>query len=320
MLKRSLLVGINNYERYRPLRGCVNDATALRPLLAVNATADAELNFDCQLAAPEGGLTRDRLLRHVDRLFADGPDCALLYFAGHGEPVRGDVALVTSDGVPGITPGVKFQEILERINESKIAEVIVILDCCFSGGAGKVPLFGDNAHLRPGLSILTASRDDQVSVEDNQTRRGLFSTYLEAALEEGAADLLGNITLSGVYAYISEVLGAWDQRPTFKANIDRLHNLRKVKPAIPRPVLREITAWFPNATDELPLNPSYEPTADPQHDEHQRIFGKLQRLRAVHVVEPVGEEHLYFAAMNYKSCRLTELGRHYHQLVKAGRV
>ncbi|MCC3403956.1 caspase family protein, partial [Eubacterium callanderi] len=37
---------------------------------------------------------------------------------------------------------------------------------------------------------------------------------------------------------------------------------------------------------------------------------------SVGLIEPVDEEHMYFAAMNSKSCRLTPLGLHYWKLSK----
>jgi hypothetical protein len=37
-------------------------------------------------------------------------------------------------------------------------------------------------------------------------------------------------------------------------------------------------------------------------------------------VEPIKEEHMYFAAMNSTGCRLTPLGKHYWSLVKAERI
>lgn len=71
-------------------------------------------------------MTRDELLPMIDATLAPGAEFALFYFAGHGTPVRGDVALVTSDGTEH-TPGVQFSEVLERITESPVQEIVVIL-------------------------------------------------------------------------------------------------------------------------------------------------------------------------------------------------
>lgn len=316
-MKRALLVGIDHYPPdFGDLGGCENDARALQPLLSRNE--DASLNLDCKLLT--GMVTRRELVTEVRALLAGGADFALLYFAGHGAPAGEDVALVTSDAEDA-TPGVRFGEILEWVQHSQVKEVVVILDCCFSGGAGGIAVLNNqSAVLRTGMSILTASRSDQTSKESGG--RGVFSTHLEGALDGGAADVLGHVTVAGLYAYLSECFGAWDQRPTFKTNVDGLHDLRMCRPSVPLETLQRLTTWFPYPDDEFPLDPSYEPDKsqsglDP-HPENEAVFEQLQRCRANKLVEPVGTEHMYFAAMDNLSCRLTPLGKHYWQMAARG--
>jgi Caspase domain len=311
-VKRALLVGIDSYQNYQGLTGCVNDVAALTPLLRRNE--DDSPNFAVQsLRTDERPVTRETLFAALRRLLDPGADMALFYFAGHGAPANGDVALVGCDGTP-TTPGVRLSEVLELVHNSLVQEVVIILDCCFSGGAGSVPVLSGNlAFIRSGLSILAASRSDQVSSE-TRGGRGMFSTYLEGALEGGACDVLGHVTVAGLYAYLSESFGAWEQRPVFKANIDRLHKIRTCSPSVPMPILRRLAQWFPTPEAEFALDPSYEPDAEPRNAEHEAIFAMLQKCRAAELVEPVGEEHMYYAAMHSKTCRLTPLGQHYRQM------
>lgn len=317
-MKRALLVGIDKYEGAPPLYGCVNDVNALGPLVARNE--DDSSNFECVSKTSDKELvSRRNLLNSIDALLRPGADIALFYFAGHGLQADNDVVLVSQDG-QGPDLGVKMSEVLAKVQHSKVGEVLIILDCCFAGTAGGIPQLGtDAAALRSGLSILTASRGDQVSVETPQGR-GLFSTYLCGALEGGAADVLGKITMAGLYAYLSESFGSWYQRPMFKANVDRLNEVRRSSPAVPFSELRRLSEFFDKQDSELPLNSSYEPTADPRHPEHEAIFAILQRCRAAKLVEPVGEQHMYFAAMNNKSCRLTPLGKLYWSMAEQGRI
>jgi hypothetical protein len=310
-VRRALLVGIDRYGTFGHLAGCVNDVDALRPLLARHENNAP--NFACDARYD---LDLDELKQRLDGLLSPGADVALFYFAGHGFEHGSDVSLCTRDGTQ-TTPGFRMSELLGMVQQSKVAEVVIILDCCFSGAAGGVPQLGpDNAVLRQGLSILAASRGDQTSAE--QSGRGMFSLYLEGALDGGAADVLGKVTVASVYAYLTELFGPWNQRPTFKANVDRLHELRVCRPAVPVDELRELPVLFPTPNYDFALDPSYEPDAEPQNSEHEAIFALLQRCRAAKLVEPVGEDHMYYAAINSRSCMLTALGRHYWRMANLG--
>src|SRR5947209_1960904 len=103
-MKRALLVGINRYDRFGDLGGCVNDVDAVEPLLSRND--DDSPNFECQKrTTATGGVTRDELVEDMDALLAPGAEISVLYFAGHGYHRANDVVLVTEDGT-GNTPGI----------------------------------------------------------------------------------------------------------------------------------------------------------------------------------------------------------------------
>src|SRR5450759_2117821 len=82
-MKRALLVGIDRYDRFGGLKGCVNDVTALSPLLGRNE--DDSPNFSCQeQTSALARVDRRDLLEALDALFLPGAEVALFYFAGHG--------------------------------------------------------------------------------------------------------------------------------------------------------------------------------------------------------------------------------------------
>jgi hypothetical protein len=311
-MKRALLVGIDTYKEWTDLDGCVNDVVATEKLLARHA--DGSPNFQCRvLRSNREKVTRRALIAGLDDLLGAGADVALFYFAGHGERSSGDVILRTYEG-DAVDPGVPLSTVLGKVQESKASEVVIILDCCYSGGAGGVPALGHGvALIRDGVTLLTAARRDQVARE-TPDGRGLFSSLLGAALEGGAADVCGKVNAASLYAYLSESLGPWDQRPTFKANLDALHELRRCEPSVPIADLRKLARIFATADTSLRLDPSYEPTATPRHARHEATFAVLQRCRAAKLVEPEGTPHMYDAAMQRKSCRLTPLGQHYWRL------
>jgi hypothetical protein len=47
---------------------------------------------------------------------------------------------------------------------------------------------------------------------------------------------------------------------------------------------------------------------------------KKRILKYVGLVVPVNAEHMYFAAMDSKACKLTALGHHYWRLVQDKRI
>lgn len=242
---------------------------------------------------------------------------ALLYFSGHGFANDLGGYLVTPDAERH-DEGVSMVDLITIANQSHVAEVVILLDCCYSGALGALPALNKLAVLREGISILTASRGSQVAVEIRG--RGLFTSLLCAALEGGASDVLGKVTIASVYAYVDQSLGAWEQRPLFKALVSKLISLRNCSPVVPLEILRLLPKYFARPDADLPLDPSFEPDAEPSHPANEQIFSHLQRYRAARLVVPVGEEHLYYAAMNSKSCRLTPLGRFHWSLASDGKL
>jgi uncharacterized caspase-like protein len=316
-MRRALLVGINDYPS-APLAGCVNDAEAMERLLSRHDHGG--VNFDTHLlTSDQESVTRARLREAIDELFADPAEVALLYFSGHGTENDLGGYLVTSDA-DLYDEGVSLTDVLALANRAThITEVAIIIDSCHSGWLGTVPAV-DNAHasLREGLSILSASRSSQASLE--QGDHGVFTELVCSALDGGAADILGNVSVASIYAYVDQAFGAWDQRPLFKSHVSRMLSLRTAKPAIDIGVLRRLPEWFESPDAELPLSPRHEPTAKPADSEAEATFRCLQRCNRVKLVEPIDEEDMYYAAINSTGCRLTALGRFYWKLADDGRI
>ena len=81
-------------------------------------------------------------------------------------------------------------------------------------------------------------------------------------------------------------------------------------------MLRHITTLFPEPEHQYLLDKSYEPTEAPRNACNEAIFERLQNFRAAGLIEPVGTQHMYYAALESKTCQLTALGRAYWHQVK----
>lgn len=315
-MRKAFVVGINDYPT-AALRGCVNDANAIAAILETHG--DGAPNFDVRLmTSPSETVTRVSLRKGIQDLFAGHCDVALFYFSGHGLIKSTGGYLVTTDAA-NYDEGVSMDDLLAYANQSNAKDKIIILDCCHSGAAG-TPTINENnmAQLKEGLSVLTASRDSESALEINGC--GVFTSLVVDGLQGGAADLRGHVTPGSIYAYVDQALGPWDQRPIFKTNVTRFTSLRTINPRVPLDTIRKLTTYFPNPTDAHQLDPSYEDTV-PNHDPAKaKIFKDLQKFVSVGLVVPVDEEHMYYAAMNSKSCRLTAIGYQYWRLANEKRL
>lgn len=324
-MRMALIVGINHYDHGESLYGCVDDAHAVREVLERNA--DGSINFDCEELTSDIEnlrITRASLKDKIHDLFKSPTDISLFYFAGHGHIEKTGGYILTTESRRG-DEGMPLNELLIIANRSPARNKIIILDSCHSGIAGTPPESGDLASLSEGLTILTASAADQYATEEN--RRGVFTTLLVDALNGSAANLTGDITPGSIYAHIDQSLGAWEQRPIFKTNVRQFVSLRKTTPPIPIHDLRRIIEFFPTRDYQFPLDPSFEPEPQgrtpemPRPDpENIRKFELLQKYNRLNLVSPVGAQHMWHAAMQSKSCKLTTLGEHYRRLAEKRRI
>lgn len=329
-MKKALIVGIDDYQG-SPLHGCVNDAIAVAGTLEKNG--DGAPNFSIRLLTSNNSpVTAEVLSKAVHELFTGDADTALFYFAGHGiiNPDTNAGYIVSQDGRRGGW-GISLSEILGLANKAypRIKSTVIVLDSCHSGFVGEIPGIGNEqiSAIGTGVTILTACHREDTASEVNG--HGMFTAMLLDGLSGSSADVCGRITPASVYSHIDQTLGAWEQRPIYKANVQTFVTLRNVSPKIPLEVLRRLPEYFPDATSTFALDPSFEPdrinvpdqfkTIPVNHD-NTRVFKELQMCNRHGLVAPVDAEHMYYAAMNSTGCRLTALGAHYRKLATAKRI
>ena len=318
--KIALVVGIDHYENSQSLYGCCNDALAIKDVLEKNE--DGKKNFEVGLRLAKTGtypnrIRRSSLMNLVQKLFKEPAEIALFYFSGHGYVTNTGGYLLSSECKHG-DDGLSMSELLGLANASPAQNKVIILDCCHSGYMGKTIHTHHHSLLTEGMTILTASGEDQYAAEVNNS--GVFTNLLVDALRGSAANLTGQITPGSVYAHIDQSLGWLQQRPIFKTNISRFVTLREVTPPIHIEELRKITELFTSKTEDFKLGPEYEPTYEFAEQDKVEKFAILQKYNRLNLVVPFPEEHMYFAAMNRKYCRLTLLGQHYWELVKRNKI
>lgn len=329
-MKKALIIGIDNYQT-SPLSGCVNDAVAVANTLETNG--DGSPNFSIRLlTSNKSNISTAILSEAISELFAGDADTVLLFFAGHGiiNPDTNAGYIVSQNGARGAW-GMSLSEILGIANKAypRIKSTVIILDSCHSGFAGEIPALGSEqvSVIGSGVTILTACHRSGTAGETDG--HGLFTDILLDGLRGSSSDICGRITPASVYSHIDQTLGAWEQRPIYKANVQTFVTLRQVTPKIPLDVLRRLPEYFIDATSTFDLDPSFESDREnvpikfrdmPINVENIRIFKELQMCNRHGLVMPINAEHMYYAAINSTGCKLTALGAHYRKLAEMKRI
>jgi hypothetical protein len=146
----ALLVGIDEYQSSEipSLRGCVNDITAINDFL-VKRVAKSKDNLHIKKLINQEATRQsiiDSFRKHL--CLAQSDDTALFYFSGHGsqeqaaaefwhlEPDRLNETLVCWDSRQNNIWDLADKEVAKLISEvaQNHPHIVVILDCCHSGG------------------------------------------------------------------------------------------------------------------------------------------------------------------------------------------
>ena len=213
-------VGVGRYAdpAVPDLPGPTNDATAMWALFS-DSVEDLEARRLLDAEAT-GENIRDAL---DETLGAAGPDdTALFFYAGHGSPAH---QLAPYDARLGALPGttIPMDELAERLESSEARAVVVVLDCCFSGGATARVLQGVptprgsmttvEALRGKGRVIIAASADNEEAHELGH--HGLLTHALLHTFEESTdgldAGALGDEVIRQVRAEAGRF--GWKQTP-----------------------------------------------------------------------------------------------------------
>ena len=326
-MRKALIIGIDYYHDLTSLTGCVNDANAVASVLGRHANETTNFTTPKVLTgtAAHDAVNRDVLRNSIEALFQDDFEIALLYFAGHGYVDETGGFLCGSDCKNG-HDGLALGEVMAFARLSPAKNKIIILDSCHGGIAGNRPGGGGIAEICEGMTLLTASTENQYSFEGGNGAPGVFTNLLVDALNGAAANLVGDVTPGSVYAHIDQSLGPWGgQRPVFKTNVKSFVSLRKATPPIALAELLQLATHFPQPGYKFQLDPSFEKERSKEQREdpnmpapdfaNTAVFTVLQNYVKVNLVRPVGAPHMWHAAMESKSCELTVLGEHYRTLV-----
>ena len=222
----AVVIGINQYKNLPSLKYAANDAREFyRYLTEVNGVPKDHIWL---LLDEEATLDRLRSTLGTQlRRQAGKDDTVIIYLAGHGATER-DATSPDGDGLEKyILPNnadpkdlyasaMPMSEVARIFNRISSDRLVFISDTCYSGASGgrTIPVLGARGHISgaflerlsqgKGRVILTASDANEVSVEKDELKHGVFTYYLLEALRgQGDMDKDGVVTFDEVYRYVS---------------------------------------------------------------------------------------------------------------------
>ncbi|QHI35791.1 hypothetical protein IMCC3317_11390 [Kordia antarctica] len=318
-MKRALLVGIDKYNQHANLDNCEESAIQLKKVLSRNA--DSSPNFDCKcLISSQIEISRLSIKNDLEILANNLGGISLFYFAGHGVIYEKKGHLVLQDSnYPD--DGISISELVDIANKSKSKNFIIILDCWLSGYGGNL-FFCDSflgVHLKEGVSIIALSGVTEI-IEKKKKQPNFFTQLIIEALNGAASDLIGRISITSVYSFLESSLKPLGQKPILIANTFDSIDLRLVEPKVSWKLLRKLLYYFRNPDYEFELAPDFEPSSDSCLAGKVDVFKDLTKFWSVGLIKPIDEEHIYFAAINSKSVKLTSIGKIYWKLLEEQKI
>lgn len=225
-MRKSVVIGIDEYIPLRKLNGCKNDAERLEKLLSAE-----KCGFLTKVLVNEQA-TRANVKKEISWCLSDS-DFSVIYFAGHGVRTSVSTFLATYDYSED-DEGIDVNWIQNAVAKltSPGAACIVIFDCCHSGGAdvrngAKIfdPMGPEDLPIVSGsgrvlLAACTATQFADEAIIDGVTH-GKFTNYLCEAISGFAANEQQQVTVHSSYDYIAKQMETCqEQIPVFKGDME----------------------------------------------------------------------------------------------------
>jgi helicase len=236
MALKSLFIGVDRYESplISNLSCSVRDAQALHGLLGDSFGA-----AESTLLSNEEATRTAILAALLDLQRASPEDVVVISFSGHGSDSH---HLITHDADPLRLDetAIHLDSLTDLFARIPAKNVLLLLDCCFAGGAGAKVFHAPIAAKSPasaaamldkisgrGRIIFTAATAEQEAIEDRRRGHGLFTFFVIEALR-GAPEVVrgAQVPLLALFDFVtrSVVQAArqirHEQEPTLKGAIE----------------------------------------------------------------------------------------------------
>ncbi len=202
----AVIIGISRYQNMQALHFTDDDAYRFWGFL-LSPLGGAVPERHMRLLIDEAA-SRKNILTTIEEVSAqiDTNDSFILFYSGHG--INGAFLPADYDGLGNILSHDEIRELLERCPARR---KLVIADACYAGSYTDFVAKGPEQEFRqllsrtgPGTAIILSSRAQEISLESDRLRQGVFSHFLLRGLK-GEADADGDavVTVQELFDYVS---------------------------------------------------------------------------------------------------------------------
>jgi uncharacterized caspase-like protein len=312
--RKALIIGNDNYQNVSKLNGCKNDTISMGYLLKNNE--DGTGNFSTQI---HNDLSNESIKEEIEQFLKRKCSYALIYYSGHGY-INEEGGYLCGIDASKENFGVSMKWLSQTISDSEIPEITIILDCCHAGEMFNVSVDEEFALLKPGVTVLAATTKNDTAAEF--CGKGVFTSILVDGLKGAAKDILGNVSITGLYACAENMLSPFQQRPVFKSFVDQITPLRKCIPLVSEIDLKKLITdeFFPIIDFKIEVNPDILNQKKAEFDISFDTFLMLGTYEKAGLLECDSGKTLIETTLEWGECRLSTYGKHVWQLVKKDRI
>jgi hypothetical protein len=196
----AVVIGVERYQSIPKSDFAYNDARSVKSYLLSLGFAERNIEFLSDERATLSSIRKSvetwlpNRVKKGSRIF--------FYYSGHGapDPATGDAYIVPFDGDPSYLSdtGYPVKRLYEKLGAANAAEVIVVIDSCFSGSGGRsvmakgarpLVVMTDSPVIPSNMAILSSTQGSQISTSYQEKEHGLFTYYFLKAIKEGKGDI-----------------------------------------------------------------------------------------------------------------------------------
>ncbi len=207
----AVVIGIENYQGLPKSDYSKSDAGLMKDYLKALGLQERNIQYITDERATLSGIIKSLEAWLKNRAKPDSR--VFVYYSGHGapEPKTGGAYIVPYDGDPNYleVTGYPLKRLYDNLGKLQAAEVVVVLDSCFSGAGGRsvlakgsrpLVMTTETAVLSSHMAVLTSAQGTQISSSSPEKGHGIFTYYFLEALKGGKT------TLAEIYEYIKPLV------------------------------------------------------------------------------------------------------------------